>query len=99
LERSGEIPCILYAAKSTEDRRGSIPDQLHDCREALTRAGERVLVAEYSDEARSAFLGDRGPGLSDAMQHVEDLAREHHAAELWAQHSDRPALVVLASAP
>jgi len=42
-----------------------------------------MLVAEYSDEACSAFLGDRGPGLSNAMQHAEDLAREHQTGELW----------------
>lgn len=74
--RASSIPCVVYAAKSTEDRRGSIPDQLHDCCEAVASAGERVLVAEYSDEACSAFLGDRGPGLVDAMRHAEDLTRE-----------------------
>jgi hypothetical protein len=89
LEAHDGIPCIVYAAKSTEDRRGSIPDQLRDCRDALARVGERLLIAEYSDEAFSAFHGDRGPGLVDAMQHAEDLAREHGVAELWAQHSDR----------
>jgi hypothetical protein len=83
------IACVVYAAKSTEDIRGSIPDQLRDCRETLERAGDRVLVAEYSDEAFSAFLGDRGPGLEDAMAHAADLAREAGTAELWAQHSDR----------
>src|SRR5256885_16767385 len=83
LRGQGAIPCVVYAAKSTEDRRGSIPDQLHDCREALAGAGERLLVAEYSDEACSAFLEDRGPGLLDAMQHAEELASDHGAAELW----------------
>jgi hypothetical protein len=85
----GLIPRVSYAAKSTENVRGSIPDQLRDCRETLDRAGDRLLVDEYSDEACSAYLGDRGPGLVDAMQHAEDLARDHGAAELWAQHSDR----------
>jgi hypothetical protein len=26
---------VIYAAKSTEDKRGSIPDQLRECREAI----------------------------------------------------------------
>jgi hypothetical protein len=84
-----DIPCVIYAANSTEDRRGSIPDQLGECRAAIERASGRDLVAEYSDEAFSAFRRSRGPGLVDAMQHAEDLAREFGSAELWAQHSDR----------
>jgi DNA invertase Pin-like site-specific DNA recombinase len=83
------IRCVTYAAKSTQDLRGSIPAQLLDCQEALDRAGDRLLVAEYSDEAASAFHGDRGPGLADAMHQAELLAREHPTVELWAQHSDR----------
>jgi DNA invertase Pin-like site-specific DNA recombinase len=83
------IRCVLYAAKSTEDRRGSIPDQLKDCRRAAGDSTDRVIVGEYDDEACSAFSGDRGPGLIDAMRHAEELAREHGIAELWAQHSDR----------
>lgn len=83
------IYCVLYAAKSTEDRHGSIPGQLKDCREAIERATDRVLAGEYFDEACSAFSGDRGPGLVDALRHAEELAREHGTAELWAQHSDR----------
>jgi hypothetical protein len=83
------IYCVLYAARSTEDRRGSIPGQLADCREAIQSASDRVLVGEYSDEACSAYTGDRGPELVDAMRHAEELAREHGTAELWTQHSDR----------
>jgi hypothetical protein len=33
------IHCVLYAAKSTEDLRGSIPEQLRDCRDAAARVG------------------------------------------------------------
>jgi hypothetical protein len=54
-----EVPCVIYAAKSTEDRRGSIPDQLGECREAIDRLGERRLLAEYTDEAFSAFRRSR----------------------------------------
>jgi hypothetical protein len=45
---SGEILCILYAAKRTEDRRGSIPDQLRECRAAIGRESGREVVAEYT---------------------------------------------------
>jgi len=83
------IPCVIYAAKSTEDKRGSIPDQLRECREAIEPDPHRRFVAEYVDEAASAFSSNRGPGLDEAMQHAEDLAHQYGAGELWAQHSDR----------
>jgi DNA invertase Pin-like site-specific DNA recombinase len=83
------IYCVLYAAKSTEDRHGSIPGQIQDCRYAIEHASDRMLAGEYFDEACSAYTGDRGPGLVDALRHAEELAREHGTAELWAQHSDR----------
>jgi DNA invertase Pin-like site-specific DNA recombinase len=86
--RDGPIACVIYAAKSTEDRRGSIPGQLRECREAVESAGGRMIVGEYSDEAFSAFLGSRGPDLAKAMRHAQELARDA-TAELWAQHSDR----------
>ena len=82
-------PCVIYAAKSTEDVRGSIPDQLRQCREAINDEGGRIVVSDYVDESFSAFHRSRGPGLADAMRHVEDLAEEHGMAELWALHSDR----------
>jgi hypothetical protein len=83
------IPCILDAAKSTEDLRGSIPDQLQDCRSAVEHEPDRMVVGEYADEAFSAFRRNRGPRLEDALREVALLAREHGTAELWAQHSDR----------
>jgi DNA invertase Pin-like site-specific DNA recombinase len=86
---SATVACVIYAAKSTEDLRGSLPDQLQECRTAIESGGTRHIHAEYADEAVSAFSQDRGQGLADAMQHVEDLAQEFGTAELWAQHSDR----------
>lgn len=75
---------IVYAAKSTEDRRGSIPTQLEDGRAMAAR--ERWEVAgEYADEAVSAWTGDRGPQLAAAMGHAELLA----PCVLVVQHSDR----------
>jgi hypothetical protein len=74
---------VIYAAKSTEDKRGSIPAQLRECREAIEADPRRRFVDEYKDEAFSAYRRDRGPGLRDATQHAEDLAVEHGICELW----------------
>jgi site-specific DNA recombinase len=86
---SDGVACVIYAAKSTEDRRGSIPGQLADCRAAIAALPARSVVAEYTDEAFSAFRRNRGPGLAEAMAHAEELAEQGGLAELWVQHSDR----------
>jgi DNA invertase Pin-like site-specific DNA recombinase len=83
------IACVIYAAKSTEDLRGSLPDQLHQCREAVHAESGREIVGEYADEAFSAYTGSRGPALREAMEHLEELAARDLEAELWALHSDR----------
>jgi DNA invertase Pin-like site-specific DNA recombinase len=83
------VPCVTYAAKSTEDIRGSLATQAEDCRAAIDTEGERIVVAEYADEAVSGFSRSRGPELAAALAHVEALAAEHGGAELWVQHSDR----------
>lgn len=80
-QRSREA--VIYAAKSTEDKRGSIPAQLLDCREFAERIS-RAVAAEYADEAASAWSGDRGPQLAAALAHAERIG-----AALIVQHSDR----------
>jgi DNA invertase Pin-like site-specific DNA recombinase len=82
-------PCVLYAAKSSEDVRGSLITQIEDCRRAVAEAGERQIVSEYADKAASGFSQSRGPGLTAALAESEGLASEHGTAELWVQHSDR----------
>ena len=47
---------VIYAAKSTEDKRGSIADQLKDCREFAEREGWEI-VGEFTDENKSAYHG------------------------------------------
>jgi DNA invertase Pin-like site-specific DNA recombinase len=89
LTDAAKIGCVVYAAKSTEDRRGSIPDQLRECRAAIEYDATRERVGEYFDESFSAYSGDRGPGLAEAMRQVEELAAAGPVAELWTQHSDR----------
>lgn len=74
---------VLYAAKSSPDEKGSIPDQLREGREWAKEKGLKVL-ASHSEENVSAYKGDRGPELAKAMEHTERAG-----AVLVAQHSDR----------
>jgi DNA invertase Pin-like site-specific DNA recombinase len=83
------IPAVIYAAKSTEDRHGSIVAQLADCRKMAAENGWRV-VGEYEDEGFSAYSRSRGPGLADAREHAARAAAEFGTTVmLIAQHSDR----------
>jgi DNA invertase Pin-like site-specific DNA recombinase len=82
-EPSEGLPAVFYAAKSTEDKRGSIATQLEDCRAGAEAEGRQV-IGEFSDEAASAFKGNRGSGLIAAKD-----AAIQSGAELWVQHSDR----------
>lgn len=83
------IPAIVYAAKSTQDRRGSIPTQIEDCRAMAEREGWTV-VGEYTDEGFSAYSRSRGPGLASARDHAARVAAETgEVTMLVAQHSDR----------
>lgn len=82
------IPVVIYAAKSTEDERGSIGTQLTDCRAMAGREGWRV-THELTDEGFSAFSGNRGPALEAAKEAVIAAAAEQGEAVLLAQHSDR----------
>jgi DNA invertase Pin-like site-specific DNA recombinase len=90
-DEAGSAPpiAVLYAAKSTEDAKGSIESQLADCRAAARSEDRRVFAVEFRDEGYSAYTGNRGPGLRDAIHAATELAREHGAAESWVQHSDR----------
>lgn len=76
------MKAVLYAAKSTDDKHGSIPGQLADCR-ALA-GGEGTVIGEFFDEAKSAYRGNRGDELVRAMA----LAERERCA-LIVQHSDR----------
>ncbi|MGN6216148.1 MAG: recombinase family protein [Solirubrobacterales bacterium] len=80
---NGIDPAIIYAAKSTADKRGSIPTQLKQGREMAEGEGRRV-VEEYFDEDESAYYGNRGPDLVAALDHAERIG-----AQVFVQHSDR----------
>jgi hypothetical protein len=81
------VPAVVYAAKSTDDPRGSIANQLRDCREAAEREG-RDVVEGFVDEAKSAFKANRGPGLERAKAEAVCVRQRHGQAEPWVQHSD-----------
>jgi DNA invertase Pin-like site-specific DNA recombinase len=83
-----ELPAVAFAAKSTKDKRGSIPDQLKDGRDLAEREGLTVM-AEFKDEDESAYSADRGRGLAAAMKECERLVAEHGTCALIVQHSDR----------
>jgi site-specific DNA recombinase len=74
---------VAYAAKSTADEHGSIPTQLADCRALAEREGLKV-VETYQDESASAYSGDRGQGLAEALAHAERIK-----GVLIVQHTDR----------
>lgn len=82
------IPAIVYGAKSSEDRKGSIATQIETCRAAAEREG-RTIVGEFSDNAKSAYKGNRGDGLTKAKAAAIHAAQEHDEAELWCVHPDR----------
>ncbi|HVX31691.1 MAG TPA: recombinase family protein [Solirubrobacterales bacterium] len=84
------LPAVLYAAKSTEDRHGSIPDQLARTR-WLAEGEGREIAGEFCDEGFSAYTGNRGPGLEQAKARAIGLARTRGGCLLVALHSDRVA--------
>ena len=81
---------MIYAAKSTEDARGSIVTQLADCR-ALAEHEDWSVVGEYQDEAASAYKGNRGEGLAAAKRLAEQMVVDRGDCVLAVQHSDRMA--------
>lgn len=81
---------VLYAAKSTEDKHGSIPDQLAKNRDLANRE-HWAIHGEFTDEGFSAYSGNRGPGLEEAKTMAISLAEQHGSCLLVALHSDRVA--------
>jgi site-specific DNA recombinase len=90
MQHNGSFSAVLYAAKSTEDKHGSIPDQLVKTRR-LSEAEGWDLCGEFTDEGFSAYSGNRGPGLEEAKAAAIELAAEKGECLLIALHSDRVA--------
>lgn len=84
------VPAVLYAAKSTEDKHGSIPDQLARG-QALADREAWAAYGTFKDENFSAYSRNRGPELERAKAMAIALAAEHGEAVLVALHSDRVA--------
>lgn len=84
------VPAVLYAAKSTEDKHASIPDQLARNRALAERENWRV-AGEFSDEGFSAYSRNRGPDLEKAKALATELAEREGECFLVALHSDRVA--------
>ncbi len=80
---------VVYAAKSTKDKRLSIPDELADCREMCAEHGWEI-VGEFADENFTAYTGNRGPGLAAAITLAKETAVEREEqVMLIAQHTSR----------
>jgi hypothetical protein len=86
----GKVPCVIYAAKSTEDRHGSIQTQLEDCRRMAAREGWDARPEwEFTDEDESGWSGNRGEGRAGMERCAQALAAEHGSAVVVFQHTDR----------
>ena len=83
MQQDRSAPAVLYAAKSTEDKRGSNATQLADG-EAFAIANDMTVEGRYKDENESAYHGNRGPELEAALDHAERIG-----GSLIVQHSDR----------
>ncbi|MCW3000646.1 MAG: recombinase family protein [Solirubrobacterales bacterium] len=82
-------PAVVYAAKSTQDRHNSIKTQIEEATEMAEKEGWEV-VATYQDEGFSAYSGNRGPGLKQAIDAAAAAAHERGTtAMLVAQAHDR----------
>ena len=82
------IPAVIYAAKSTQDRNQSIPEQLDDCRQ-MARENGWEMIGEFVDESFTAYTGNRGPGLAAAIEAAKAAATPECWTMLVAQHTSR----------
>jgi DNA invertase Pin-like site-specific DNA recombinase len=80
---------VLYAAKSSADEHDSIPRQLADGRKLADDPLRARVLAEFSDEGKSAWKGNRGDGLAAAKAAAEAAARKYGSCFLIVQHTDR----------
>jgi site-specific DNA recombinase len=86
---SGQIPAVLYGAKSTTDKHDSIPTQLAEAREMAERNGW-VVVFEDHDEGFSAYSGNRGPALERCKRAAAEAASKYGKTAMFiAQAHDR----------
>lgn len=93
---AGLKPAVNYGARSRQDKRGSIPDQLRENRAAAEAEGY-AIVATFSDDGVSAYSGNRGPDLATALDVVKLMGEMTYKAglpvdewaALWCNDPDR----------
>jgi len=84
------IPAVVYSAKSTDDKNGSIPEQIEDCIEMAEEEGWTIVGEPHKDEDFSAYSGNRGPGLEAAKRAAVQSAKDTgQIVMLVAQAHDR----------
>jgi hypothetical protein len=67
---SHDVACVIYAAKSTEDRRGSIPGQLAECRAAIA-AHPRGSATKSLPGRSSNWVAYRNRAIENARRVVD----------------------------
>ncbi len=82
------LTVVVYAAKSTVDEKGSIPQQIEACKSYAATNGWHVDSVE-SDEAASAYSGNRGKGLETALNRAAEIAKTGKPAGILVWHSNR----------
>jgi Recombinase/Resolvase, N terminal domain len=84
--------CVICAARSTQDRNASIPEQIVNAR-GMAVDNDWTIAGEFGDEnfsAYSAYSGNRGPGLESAKTCAIQAAKDTgQIAMLIAQAHDR----------
>lgn len=87
---SASVPCVIYAAKSSQDEHDALADQVKSCQAAIEREGGRhVLGDPYAEDSASGFTSERGPQLEAAMRAATAAAGADVRVELWVWHSSR----------
>ena len=80
---------LRYAAKSTTDAKGSTERQHERIQAAIVAEGSEPYGRPYTDQAATAYHGNRGPDLAAVMAEAERLAADGEKVRLWVDHSDR----------
>jgi DNA invertase Pin-like site-specific DNA recombinase len=80
---------LRYAAKSTQDAKGSTDRQHQRMEAAIHAEGREPYGRPYVDEAKSGYHGNRGQDLDAVMAEAERLVAEGDHVRLWFDHSDR----------
>src|SRR4051812_13204215 len=80
---------LRYAAKSTQDAKGSTDRQHQRMEAAIQAEGREPYGRPYVDEAKSGYHGNRGQDLDAVMAEAERLVAQGDQVRLWFDHSDR----------